>query len=116
VDVSFRTSALRKVCESDKESRRAHGQDCAKKLVARLADLRAAPSLAELRHLPGRCHELDGSRKGQLAVKLVGGKRLVFEPVDAAAAANDDGGLDWALVEAVRVVEIVDYHKKKKGG
>jgi proteic killer suppression protein len=112
VDVLFGTTRLRKVCESDKESRRAHGQDCAKRLMARLADLRAAPSLQELRHLPGRCHELDGNRKGQLAIELSDGKRLVLEPADAAAATGADGGLEWALVDAVRVLEIVDYHKK----
>jgi proteic killer suppression protein len=115
VDVSFRTPRLRKVCTSDKELRRAHGEDCARKLMARLADLRAAPRLEELRNLPGRCHELDGNRKGQLAVELTGGKRLVFEPLEASAAANEVGGLDWKQVEAVRVVEIVDYHEKKRG-
>jgi proteic killer suppression protein len=113
MDLSFRTSRLRKVCQSDKELRRAHGEDCARKLMARLAELRAAPQLEELRNLPGRCHELDGKRKGQLAVELIGGKRLVFEPTNAAAATNEDGGLDWNQVEAVRVIDIVDYHKKK---
>jgi toxin HigB-1 len=115
VDVSFRTSRLQKLCQSDKELRRTHGEDCAKKLMARLADLRAAPTLEELRNLPGRCHELDGVRKGQLAIELAGGKRLILEPLHPGSATKGDGGLDWKQVESVSVIEIVDYHKKKGG-
>ena len=77
--------------------------------MTRLADLRAAPTLAEFRHLPGRCHELEGDRRGQLALELEGGKRLVFSP-SGSNIRRADGGLDWTLVEAVCVLEVVDYH------
>lgn len=112
MDVSFGTSRLRKVCQSDKELRRAHGESCAKKVMARLADLRAAPRLEEMRHLPGGCHELEADRKGQLALELSDGKRLILEPLEAKAATLD-GSLDWKLVGAVRVVAIINYHKGK---
>lgn len=109
VEVMFATTRLQRLFESQKELRRAHGDRCAKKLMARVADLRAASTLAEFRHLPGRCHELDGDRRGQLALELEGGKRLVFSP-GGSGIHRVDGGIDWSLVEAVCVIEVVDYH------
>jgi proteic killer suppression protein len=110
VEVSFASLRLRRVCESAKNLQRAYGKPCAKKLMARLADLRAAPNLEDLRRLPGRCHELDGDRAGQLALDLPDGRRLVFEPTENPHPVKEDGGLDWRRVEAIRVIEIVDYH------
>jgi proteic killer suppression protein len=110
VELTFATARLQRLFESQKELRRAHGDRCAKKLKTRLADLRAASTLEEFRHLPGRCHELDGDRRGQLALELEGGKRLIFVP-SSSDVHRADGGLDLSLVEAVRVIEVVDYHK-----
>lgn len=109
MELTFATARLQRLFESQRELRRAHGDRCAKKLMARMADLRAASTLAEFRHLPGRCHELDGDRRGQLALELEGGKRLIFTP-SGSEIHRADGGLDWTLVEAVCVVEVVDYH------
>jgi proteic killer suppression protein len=75
-----------------------------------MADVEAASTLEEFHGLPGHCHELEGDRKGQLALQLAGAKRLVFEPDHDPLPLKDDGGLDWARVESVRVLEIVDYH------
>jgi hypothetical protein len=71
---------------------------------------RAAAALDEFRHLPGRCHELAGDRTGQLALVLPDGKRLIFEPAHNPAPLKEDGGLDWAAVRAVRILELADYH------
>ncbi|HZR93036.1 MAG TPA: hypothetical protein VFA44_11605 [Gaiellaceae bacterium] len=109
VELMFATTRLQRLFESQKELRRAHGDRCAKKLITRVADLRAASTLAEFRHLPGRCHELDGDRRGQLALELEGGKRLILTP-SGSDIHRADGGLDWSLVEAVCVIEVVDYH------
>ena len=78
--------------------------------MARLADLEASATLAEMAELPGHCHELAGDRAGQLALDLAGGKRLVFEPAANPSPLKKDGGLDWSKVEAVRILEITDYH------
>ncbi len=109
MELTFATTRLQRLFESQKELRRAHGDKCAKKLMTRLADLRAASTLAEFRHLPGRCHELDGNRRGQLALDLDGGKRLILSPTGPNIR-RVDGGLDWRLVEALSVLEVVDYH------
>jgi proteic killer suppression protein len=111
VDVTFASPRVQRLLESEKELRRAHGDRCAKKLMARVADLRAARTLEEFRSLPGRCHELDGDRRGQLALELEGGKRLIFAP-SGSDVRRVDGGLDWRLVEGVRLIEVADYHKR----
>jgi proteic killer suppression protein len=110
MEIAFATPRLQRRFESEKELRRAYGRDSAKKIMTRIADIEAATSLEEFRRLPGRCHELGGDRQGQLALDLAGGKRLVFEPNHNPAPVKEDGGLDWSLVEAVRVIEVVDYH------
>jgi proteic killer suppression protein len=110
MDISFATRRLKKTCDSKKELQRAHGKACAKKTMRRLADLEAAATLEAVRNLPGRCHELDGDRKGQLALDLASGKRLILEPADHPPPVNEHGGLDWERVGAIRIVEIIDYH------
>lgn len=86
------------------------GLQMAKKLKSRLADLEACEALADMRSLPGWCHELTQDRKGQLAVDLVHPKRLIFVPGHNPVPLRSDGGLDWKQVTSVRVLQIVDYH------
>lgn len=111
MEIVFANKKLKELCESSRKLQRAHGQACARKARARLADLEAAPQLHEMRALPGKCHELDGDRAGQLAVDVGDGKRVVFEPVDDPPPVKPDGGLDWQSVKAIRVLEIANYHK-----
>lgn len=110
MDISFGTTKLQKLCESDRDLRRQLGTAGAKKAKGHLASLAAADSLAEFRHLPGRCHELEAERAGQLALHLPDGKRLIFEPTEEPPPMKPDGGLDWAAVRSIRILEIDDYH------
>ncbi len=86
------------------------GQEGSKKVTLRLQQLAAAPTLAEMRNLPGRCHELTGGGAGSLAVDVHKGFRLVFRPTDDPPPRKPDGGLDWTAVDSITVTEIVDYH------
>ena len=89
---------------------KALGADCGSRLARRLDDLRAAGCLEDLRHLPGRCHELHGDRKGQLAIDVKHPHRLIFQPAHDDVPRHEDGGLDWTNITAIRVIEITDYH------
>jgi proteic killer suppression protein len=109
LQISFAKRRLQRTCEKHRSLQKEHGAACAKKISARLADLAAASCLEDLRHLPGECHELDGDRAGQLAVKLPDGKRLIIRPSEPPPP-QIEGGLDWSAVEAIEIVEIVDYH------
>ena len=108
MDISFRTRQLRKLCEQRKVAERRLGPDGARKLIARLADLRAAACVADLR--AGRPHPLSGDRHGQFALSLSGGLRLVFAPDQTQDDYLMDGVIDWSLVRAVRIEFIGDYH------
>ena len=110
MDVSFSTTKLEKLCSSGRDLQRQLGAAGAKKATGHLASIAAAETLAEFRHLPGHCHELEADRAGQLALDLPAGRRLVFEPTDDPAPTKPDGGLDWARVRSVRLLEIGDYH------
>jgi toxin HigB-1 len=110
LQISFGKRRLQKTCEEHRALVKEHGATCAKRIAGRLADLEAAGCLEEFRHLPGGCHELDGDRDGQLALKLPDGKRLIIRPSADPAPMTEGGGLDWGAVEAVEIVEIVDYH------
>lgn len=110
VDIQFSTKQLRKVCNDAKRMSQKWGAVGAKKLRRRLDDLRAAPTLEAMRPLPGRCHELNGNRNGQLSLDLAHPLRLIFEPASNPTPRKRDGGLDWGAVTAIRVLGVVDTH------
>ncbi|MDO9092552.1 MAG: hypothetical protein Q8R98_15065 [Rubrivivax sp.] len=108
--VEFLDAKLKKACE-DKATRQSQFQKAAAdKLASRLDDLAAAATLETVRHLPGSWEELKGERKGQLSCRLDKKLRLVIRPTHRPAPAKPDGGLDWAAVDAVTVLEVVNYH------
>jgi toxin HigB-1 len=108
MEITFGTRRLQRTCESATEMRRAYGPVCARKLMLRLIELRAAPCLEDLRRLGGRCHELDADRAGQLAVDLPKGRRLVFVPSAGTPRKGRGRALDWTAIDAVEVIEILD--------
>lgn len=110
MDVLFPSPKLQQCFSDSKALTKDFGRDAAKKVMARLQQLAAAPSLDDMRNLPGRCHELTDDRAGSLAVDLHKGFRLVFEPSGDPPPKKQDGGLDWSAVDSVTVQEIVDYH------
>lgn len=110
MQISFAKRKLQKTCEEHRLLQKEHGVACAKRIAVRIADLEAASCLEVFRNLAGGCHELDGDRNGQLALKLPDGKRLVIKPTDDPPPALAEGGLDWTAVEAIEIIDIVDYH------
>ena len=89
---------------------KAYGKNCARKIGARLDDLQAAINLESFKTLPGRCHELKGDKKGQLSLDLEHPLRLIFEPLNENVNKKDDGGMDWNLVDAVKIIDVEDTH------
>ena len=111
MDVSFATRSMQKVCSSEKEMKRKWGAALTKKLQQRLLELKAADTLDDISRLPpARCHELTGNRKGELSVDVAHPYRLVFKPNHDPLPLKPGGGLDWALVTSVIVLEVVDTH------
>ncbi len=82
-----------------------------RKLQQRLLELRAPANLSQISHVPPpRCHELTGNRQVQLSVDLDQPYRLIFIPANDPIPHREDGGLDWAQVTEIEIVDIVDPH------
>lgn len=111
MEVTFARSKEHKLCNSASKLRGEYGPRMAELIQERLASLVAAESLAVLRNLPGRCHELTGDLKGYLALDLVHPNRLVFRPTEDPLPELKGGGLDWDGVHGVEVWRIGDYHR-----
>ncbi|HHG90237.1 MAG TPA: killer suppression protein HigA [Devosia sp.] len=108
MEIDIPDDDIRVLCEQQRLAVRRLGPACARKLRNRLADLQAAAHVHEL--VAGRPHPLRGDRKGQFALDLHGGVRLVFEPNHNPVPRFADGGIDWAQVTQIIIVYIGDYH------
>ncbi|MEN6301648.1 MAG: type II toxin-antitoxin system RelE/ParE family toxin [Armatimonadia bacterium] len=110
MEVYFRDKRLQRLLTDDRACSREFGSACARKIKIRLLLLDQAATLEELQHAPGRCHALKGDRKGQFAVDLTGGFRLIFAAADDPVPTRPDGSLDLRQVCIVEVLEVIDYH------
>ena len=106
--VRFKSFRLAQLCTNQKELVRKYGRPVAEKVEARLFQLSSVTTLAEMRYLPGRCHELKVDRSGELSVRLHGGFRLIFLPGNLLVGGS--AGLDWSSVTEVIVTGIKNYH------
>ena len=114
VDVLFSDMGLKRTCESEPALRRAYGPKGAQVVMRRLSDLQAAETLRGLSTAAGRVQGVGRSGTGHLELEVGGGK-LVFAP--AAERANHDGDRvgPWTEIKAIKVIEIVDNQRHRKG-
>ena len=110
MDIEFRTKKLQKICNIEKQGIRELGDQCARKLRARMEDLASAECLEDLRNVPGtgHVHPLTGDRGGQFSIELKHPYRLIFVPI--LEAEPEDANLDWNEITSIEIIEIVDYH------
>ena len=109
LEVSFADAGLAGMCRNERELIRKCGVVRAKKIQQRIKTLKAAETLADMRSLPGRCHELHGDLAGHLSLDLDHPYRLLFRPVGDPGL-GPGSGLDWSAVSAVTIVGIADTH------
>jgi toxin HigB-1 len=102
---------LRKVLEDDQSINRKYGK-LAQPLKARLAVLKASPTLAHVsRGKPERLHQLTQDRDERFAVDVKDQWRLVFEVDHNPVPRTKDGGIDRSAVTAIMVTEVSDHYK-----
>lgn len=110
MEISYRTNKLKKQLTNARELTKSFGQ-LAKKINQRISELKAAESLATMRFIPAaRCHELSGTRKGELAVNISPNYRMIFEPNHNPFPKKEDGGLQWESITKIQINQIEDYH------
>ena len=110
MQVVFIEPRLKSTCEDKAARQRAFQKAAADKLAQRLDDLRAAANMSMMRMLPGSWEELTGDRKGQFSCRLDKKLRLVVKSTRQLPPLKPDGGLDWAAIDAITVIEVVNYH------
>ena len=111
MQISYRTSKLQRICDSDSQAKRQLGAENARKLRYRLSEIEATPTLADLLAVStAHCHDLKGNRAGEWAVSLQGPWRLVFVIAPDPLPRTAQGGVDLAAVVAVEIVGVEDYH------
>ena len=108
MEIHIPDNTLAKICNQKQVATKKLGAACARKLRSRLSDLQAAENVLDL--CAGNPHPLTGDKKGQYAVSLHGGNRLVFEPDNNPVPCHKTGGINWLLVTKVRIIYIGDYH------
>ncbi len=110
MDLSFKKHKLKKYANDDSYAIQKLGSKRAKLYKQRLDDLSAATCLEDVRHLPGRYHELTENRKGEWACDLDHPYRLIFTPHEDPIPTNDDGQYIWYEITGIEIIEIKDYH------
>jgi len=111
VDIEFRSDKLKKNCTDSEKAKKVYGVARAKKITQRLQEIQAAPDLETLMKLrPTGCHPLIGKRKGEFALDLPDGFRLIFKPITDEGKPSKKDTLDYQDATKVRIIEIVDYH------
>ncbi len=111
MELSFKNSKLAKVLNSEHELLRAYGQDNGRRIARRLQNIADAANLEELSKLPQtRLHQLTGDRHEQLSVDVRHPYRLILICNHDETPRKPDGGLDWARITKVQVIEIADTH------
>ncbi|MBR5071615.1 MAG: type II toxin-antitoxin system RelE/ParE family toxin [Oscillospiraceae bacterium] len=96
--IIYKTKKLERICTDAKTAIKVYGREMANKIHQRIDEISAADSIEMmLRFHIGRCHQLSQNRKGQFAVDLIHPYRLVFEKIGEE-------------IQAVQIIEIVDYH------
>jgi proteic killer suppression protein len=108
--INFGNKKLETYANNDRKGQKNLSPKRFKKYKQRLDQLRASKTLEDVRHQPGRFHELTNDRKGQWACDLDHPYRLIFEPQEKPIPTNDDGKYLWIKITDVEIIEIKDYH------
>jgi len=111
MDITFKNKKLEKLLSREKEILKKYGSDNGRRIQKKMTQLAAASNLAELSKLPAtRLHPLLGDKKGKLSLDVKHPDRMLIEPDHPQLPLKEDGGLDWAKVTKVKILEITDTH------
>lgn len=108
LNLAFASKALRSLCEDKSIAERKLGTESAGRLTRRLADLRAAESLADI--LAGDLVQYLWPATSELSFGL-NGFRLVLRVNHQIVPVDDIGDIDWKRVRRVKIVRIEDNHE-----
>ncbi|MDH7462600.1 hypothetical protein QEG73_14985 [Chitinophagaceae bacterium 26-R-25] len=110
MEIDYSSNKLRKQLSDASEIKKAFGVN-AKRVSARLDDIKSSPNLAVLMQLPAaNCHPLTGDKKGKWAVDISANHRMIFEIANDPVPLKEDEGVDTIKVTEIRIINTTDYH------
>jgi proteic killer suppression protein len=112
MEIYFADSDLEACAKDERLCVKKMGQRQAAIFYKRLNQMHNAQTLEDVRHLPGRYHELKEDRKGQWACDLEHPNRLIFEPMEKPIPTSESGTYIWLDIKSVDIIEITNYHGK----
>lgn len=111
MQISFKSAKMKKIFEGGHLLKKEYGEKCAKKIMLRMAVLKAAKNLNSVPQCkPDRCHGLKGQRKGQYAVDLLHPFRLVFQAETEDLPVDENGEIDLKQITSIKILKVEDYH------
>jgi plasmid maintenance system killer protein len=110
MQIEYSSNRLKKQLSNASSIKQAFGV-IAKRVAARMDDIKSSPNLAILIQIrAANCHQLSGTRAHQWAVDISGNDRLIFEIATDPIPMKEDKSIDTLKVTAIRFIEIIDYH------
>ncbi len=111
MEITFGTSRLAKLLNSEEELTKKYGNNMGRKIRRRMKVMEKAPTLNDVPHTPPeRRHGLGGDRAGQFSVTIEGKERIVFVPANEPLPEHERGGVDITRVTKIEIIEVGDYH------
>lgn len=107
MEIAFRTKYLRDLCESEQKATRFLGQTLAGKLKRRLADLRAAETLADAGSVV-TFREVGRARPRHMALNLSTGSTMTFRANHSTVPRLEGGEMDHANVTRIKILSITN--------
>lgn len=104
MELSFEDKAFQKMCRCDKALTSIFGLQVAKMVRQRLDELAAAPTLSDMRNLPGGCRAIRSSDSCKFAVSLIPPKNLMFMVSGNLAS----GVIDWSNIVSIKIVGVYE--------
>jgi len=99
MELAFATKILRSLCEEEDAAVEKFGTKAAAELRARIADLRAADSVADI--VAGTPRFFDDDPR--MTVSLLGVLEIVLRPNHIKMPLRDDGRIDWSRVRRLKI-------------
>lgn len=103
MEVFFKTERLALVLGSPRDRSREFGLDGATRIDLRLQQMMSAPTLADMKTMPGRCRELDSDQAGHFAIDISRLCQLTFYPSDIGHGGEPEVGRDWRSIDSITV-------------
>lgn len=104
MELAFATRALRELCQQEGAAIEEFGADAAAELMARIADLRAATSVADI--VAGR-PTMSNGKDPRFTILVLDSIEIVIRPNHTRKPAQEGSSVDWQHVRRLRIDDLV---------